>query len=709
MADRFPSPFEIQTPPGAEGWRELYTYSSLFSEDRREYEDGAFWFHGRRPLARGHDALGHDVPRVRDRVAVAVQHPALPDPARAGRRLSASSTATCTSARSASPTRTRSRRRVPQFMERAGFYFGNWDRLYDEWLVKIRDLVEEMERAAVRAAPAMRGPRRSSPRARGIGLRQRAAGRATTGCSTSGSPCGSTTSSSSTSGYAAYLDFFGFCKAAFPSIPDLAIAKMVAGVDVDLFRPDDELKQLARLAVEQRDRRPLHRRRRRARSAGPARRDEGGRAWIAEWEEAAAAVVQLLDRLGLLPLATRSGSRTPTSRSASSRDYIAKVRRGADLDRPVAALQAERDRIVVGVPRPARLRRGPRDLRGQARAGRARSSRTSRTTTSTSSTGRTRCSGARCATSAGCSRTAGFFAEADDVFLLRRHRGARRALGLLPRAGPSGPRRAARRTGRREIQRRRGIHQRAAVLVAAAGAGRAAGGRSPSRSRSCCGASRPTPSAVARAARAAPRACSAASPPRPASPRARPGSSCPPTRSARSQDGEILVAPLTAPSWAPVFGKIEATVTDVGGIMSHAAIVCREYGLPAVTGTAFGTKTIKTGQLLRVDGNTGKVTILTEAVRPGSRLGCVPRQLRRRRGIRAHRRAERRADPTSAPGTPMGELLRRYWYPIAFEPDSTRVPESRRSAAGRGLGAVQDALRQVRDHAARPARTAGRR
>jgi pyruvate,water dikinase len=76
------------------------------------------------------------------------------------------------------------------------------------------------------------------------------------------------------------------------------------------------------------------------------------------------------------------------------------------------------------------------------------------------------------------------------------------------------------------------------------------------------------------------------------------------------QDGEILVAPLTAPSWAPIFGKIGATVTDVGGMMSHAAIVCREYGLPAVVGTAFGTKRIKTGQRIRVDGNTGMVTVL---------------------------------------------------------------------------------------------------
>ncbi len=76
------------------------------------------------------------------------------------------------------------------------------------------------------------------------------------------------------------------------------------------------------------------------------------------------------------------------------------------------------------------------------------------------------------------------------------------------------------------------------------------------------------------------------------------------------QDGEILVTRVTAPSWAPVFGKIKATVTDIGGMMSHAAIVCREYGLPAVTGTGSASTTIKTGQLIRVDGSTGKVTIL---------------------------------------------------------------------------------------------------
>jgi len=76
------------------------------------------------------------------------------------------------------------------------------------------------------------------------------------------------------------------------------------------------------------------------------------------------------------------------------------------------------------------------------------------------------------------------------------------------------------------------------------------------------------------------------------------------------QPGEVLVCPITAPSWAPVFSRIAAAVTDIGGMMSHAAIICREYGLPAVVGTGFGTQNIKTGQKVRVDGAKGTVTIL---------------------------------------------------------------------------------------------------
>lgn len=75
------------------------------------------------------------------------------------------------------------------------------------------------------------------------------------------------------------------------------------------------------------------------------------------------------------------------------------------------------------------------------------------------------------------------------------------------------------------------------------------------------------------------------------------------------QAGEILVCPITSPSWAPAFLKMAATVTDLGGMSSHAAIVCREYGLPAVVGTGYATTTIKTGDKLKVDGTNGVVTI----------------------------------------------------------------------------------------------------
>ncbi len=79
------------------------------------------------------------------------------------------------------------------------------------------------------------------------------------------------------------------------------------------------------------------------------------------------------------------------------------------------------------------------------------------------------------------------------------------------------------------------------------------------------------------------------------------------------QAGEVLVCPSTNPSWAPVFTKIKAAVTDIGGLTSHAAIVCREYGVPSVTGTGVSTQIIKTGDIIKVDGDSGVVEIVKRA------------------------------------------------------------------------------------------------
>ena len=79
------------------------------------------------------------------------------------------------------------------------------------------------------------------------------------------------------------------------------------------------------------------------------------------------------------------------------------------------------------------------------------------------------------------------------------------------------------------------------------------------------------------------------------------------------EQGDVMVVPNTNPAWAPVFSKIKAAVTDIGGITSHAAIVCREYGVPSVTGTGRATQVIKTGDWVRVDGDRGIVSIIKRA------------------------------------------------------------------------------------------------
>ncbi len=79
------------------------------------------------------------------------------------------------------------------------------------------------------------------------------------------------------------------------------------------------------------------------------------------------------------------------------------------------------------------------------------------------------------------------------------------------------------------------------------------------------------------------------------------------------EQGDILVCPTTNPAWAPIFTKIKASVTDIGGLTCHAAIVCREYGVPSVTGTGIATSVLKTGDTVKVDGNTGIVKILKRA------------------------------------------------------------------------------------------------
>jgi len=85
-----------------------------------------------------------------------------------------------------------------------------------------------------------------------------------------------------------------------------------------------------------------------------------------------------------------------------------------------------------------------------------------------------------------------------------------------------------------------------------------------------------------------------------------------PQNFAELQPGEILVAAITTPAWTSLFARAAAVVTDIGGPLSHGSIVAREYGIPAVLGTSVATRRIRSGQRIRVDGDTGRVTLLED-------------------------------------------------------------------------------------------------
>jgi len=79
---------------------------------------------------------------------------------------------------------------------------------------------------------------------------------------------------------------------------------------------------------------------------------------------------------------------------------------------------------------------------------------------------------------------------------------------------------------------------------------------------------------------------------------------------AELEPGDILVTAYTDPSWSPLFVAIEGLVTEVGGLMTHGAVIAREYGVPAVVGVEHATRLIRDGQRIRLHGTDGYVEIL---------------------------------------------------------------------------------------------------
>lgn len=84
------------------------------------------------------------------------------------------------------------------------------------------------------------------------------------------------------------------------------------------------------------------------------------------------------------------------------------------------------------------------------------------------------------------------------------------------------------------------------------------------------------------------------------------------TEFAKLRAGDVLVAPTTSPPWSVLFLHAGAVVTDGGGVLSHTAVIAREYGIPAVLATGVATRRLCDGDPVSVDGTTGVVAMVDE-------------------------------------------------------------------------------------------------
>ena len=597
----FPSPYEQDPPVGAEGWKDLYAYNLVFQDNRRSIDEQKFWFCDSQhwpTVTKPFETIGFEFA-----VGCLGQYNArqLLIPTANGIEYRIHNGYVFMSPVAVDPADIEAR--VPQFMQRAGHYFENWESLLENWHTKLRATIDEMEGLSFTALPDAIAIE-SVLEGRGVGP-------------------GSDLLANYDRlialayqawqyhfeflnlGYVAYLDLFMFCKEVFPRISDLAIATMVQGVDMELFRPDDELKNLAKIAVRD-GLVDLF--------ANPAdaegtlaaiRSHERGAAWIQAWDDAQDPWFNFTTGNGFYAH-DEYWRDVPSLPLGFIKNYIELLLKGTDIDRHVDELIAERDRITAEY---SELLDVDQLATFQGKLGLARTVypyvenhnfhiehwtmgvfwRKARQLSA-------------------MLHDQGFWPQANDMFYLRRDE-VREALFDYINAWMVGAPAIGPDYWPAEVERRRGI-------VAALSTERPQPalnepptvitepftlmlwGITDDQIANWLGAS-DVPEGTLKGMAASPGIAEGT---------ARVISSA--DQLGEVQDGEILVAPVTAPSWGPIFGKIRATVTDIGGMMSHAAIVCREYGMPAVTGTGTASVEIRTGQRLRVDGGTGTVTIL---------------------------------------------------------------------------------------------------
>jgi len=497
-------------------------------------------------------------------------------------------------------------RRTEEFQQRAFYYYANWEELYAKWREKMMKLIQDGQALPKPALPEFE-PLEHVRAGRGVASNHFLLD----------------TYQKTLEGYfrmwhhhfeflllgyGAYLTFFGFCKKAFPEITDQAIARMVAGIEAEIFRPDDELRRLARRAVDLgvdakfQQQIPAEKILESLRQAG-----DSGRAWLEELETSRHPWFNINVGDGFYHY-HRAWNDDLSMPFACLPEYIRRVKSGESLERPIDRLKAERQELIEGY----------RELLNtdEDRAAYDQMITLAHRVFPYVEGHKFYCEHwytnlffNKIREFGALLSEHGFFPTAEDVFHLSHYELELAIIDLMTSwstgSAPRGP----------TYWPQRVAERRAAVTEWAKHETPPALGPVPDVIDDPAivmlwGITRESLDAWLSAESGPPsdeiRGFAASS-----------GVVEGPARVVKSVDeisrlkqGDILVCQITNPTWAPIFQTIVAAVSDIGGSMSHAAIVAREYGLPAVVGTGNATSRIKDGQRIRVDGGRGIVTIL---------------------------------------------------------------------------------------------------
>ncbi|WP_375206248.1 PEP-utilizing enzyme [Hyphococcus sp.] len=497
-------------------------------------------------------------------------------------------------------------RRTKEFERRAFYYYEHWERLYDQWKDKMKTLIRDAQELPALDLPEFE-PLENVHAGKGVASNHYLL----------------ETYQKTLEGYfrmwhhhfeflllgyGAYMVFFDFCKKAFPEITDQTIARMVAGFEAEIFKPDDEVKRLARKAVEL----GLE-----GKFADNVSADDviasleqmgaPGKEWLDELEKSRNPWFNVNVGDGFYHY-HRSWNDDLSLPFSAIPGYAAKIKAGENLDRPMEQLQAERQELIDGY----------RDL----------------LSTDEERAAYDQMIGLACRvfpyveghkfycehwyTNLFFNKIREFgdllvkndiIDEQEDVFHLTRYEVEQGIIDVMTSWSNGSPTRGGKRFRAMVEERKKAIEVWAGMDSAPAlgpvpdiiddpaivmlwGITREnldiwLSGPADADSKEIRGfaASSGVVEGTARVIKSV-------------------------KEIDRLKEGDILVCQVTNPTWAPVFQKIAAAVSDIGGSMSHAAIVAREYGLPAVVGTGQATSRIEDGQRVRVDGARGVVTLL---------------------------------------------------------------------------------------------------